>query len=157
MSGRKKVLEKYRKLQEKHDLNDLEVLEEELGVFLEKNCNPVEVLTGKIRDRIFVAQAIVDKLHHPQNIAQRYEADFFTGKEKEELFSIYKKIRIINSWIYLKKRSSEKEKDRVDYFKKILSFWREEVKPFMISISNKMINKWKEETGKDDFDKYYMG
>lgn len=149
---RKEVLRLYNKIQEEYELESLEVLEEELGLYFAVPTAFVNELLTHVVRRLQSIRNSINIFYQPTSFIENYESNFLSNKEKEEIFPFFKKL-ISFDWEYASE-FNKGARERAEFLKKALKFYREEGKPFITKFATKLKKEWLAEAKKKDVSRY---
>lgn len=139
-NDRKEVLRLYDNIKTKYNLEELEFLEEELGIYFAVPTSFLSELLSSIMRRLQSVRNSINIFYQPSNFLENYESKFLTKKEKEDMFDFFKRLAAFD-WEYASEFNKE-EADRAEFFKKALKFFREEGKPFIQKLGTKLKDEW---------------
>jgi hypothetical protein len=151
-NDRKEVLRLYKAVQKKYELEDLEVIEEELGVYTPNPTAIISELLSVAMRRLQSIRNSINIFYQPTTFIENYESKFLTTNEKEEMFAFFKKI-VAFDWEYASE-FNKGEKERAEFLKKVLKFYREEGKPFIQKLGSVLAKHWLSEEKKKDVKRY---
>jgi hypothetical protein len=149
---RKEVLRLYNELKKKYDLEDLELLEEEFGVYFAVPTAFISEILSIIIRRLQAIRNSINIFYQPTTFIENYESKFLTKKEKEQMFTFFKKV-VAYDWEYASE-VNKGEKERAEFLKKAINFYRKEAKTFIQKLGNKMKEEWLAEEKEKDVMNY---
>ncbi len=141
-----KIRKKYEELKKKYSLPDFEELNKEFEISaIEHDDFLLRQVRKKIIEKITVMSEILENFLHPDTkISDIYECRAFSDKERDRIFELYKKLKIVE------KESMElslepNDKTEAEFIEKILDSWID-IKKEMLFFIRKTKEFWKSES-----------
>ncbi len=138
---------KYNMLKEKYGLPDYALLNNN---FMVEDIEPeTNLILAKIRQKIhekieFYTKILESLLQPDSNLASLYEIRYMTDKEREKVYSLFKKlVRIIRNSNHIAIDNDEEE--TADFIKTVYQDWQE-LKQELKKLIKKVESLWKKET-----------
>jgi hypothetical protein len=137
------IFEKYRKLQEKFNLPQLNELKETFRFEIEKEDEMFDQIRVEMSDRLFT---FTEKLIEPiiggsDSFCCMFEQNMVTDRERNELFMIYKKIQVLK-WENNLLTMKPDEERTVEWIMKAWSFWNNELECTLTKLCQKLSSSW---------------
>ena len=150
------IFEKYRKLQEKFDLPQLNELKHTFRFEIEKEEEMFDQIRMEMSDRLFT---FTERLIEPiiggsDSFSCMFEQNMVTDKERNELFILYKKIQVLKWENNLLTMKPDEEKT-VEWIRKAWSFWNNELENTLSSLCEKLSSSWRDLRLKNEKTSYH--
>jgi hypothetical protein len=150
-----KIIKKYNKLKEKYSLPEID----EISSFFEiYKIDDDEFLLMELRKKIVgklirISEVLESFLHPDTNMSDIYECRAFNDSERDEMFELYKKLKIIEKHSMEISLDSDEQRE-AEFIKQILRSWNE-IKEKMILFLRKLENFWKSESPEKTKEGYF--
>ena len=137
------ISEKYKRLQEKFDLPQLNELKQTFRFEIEKEDEMFEQIRLEMSDRLF---SFTEKLIEPiiggsDSFCCLFEQGMVNDKERNELFTLYKKIQVLK-WENNLLAMKPDEERTVEWIRKAWSFWNSELECTLSKLCEKLSLSW---------------
>ncbi len=142
----KNIEEQYGKLTKKYALPNFKEIDKEFEIAAIENENfLLREITNKIVDRIdFFSRLFEDLLQpDPSLLRSMYESKIFNDEERKTIYTLYKKMMVINRQSVGVSLNREEKEDAV-FIKKTFDEWKE-LKTSISKIVDKIKDSWKKE------------
>jgi len=142
----KNIEEQYGKLKKKYVLPDFNEVDKEFEIATIENENfLLREITNKIVDRIDFFSRLFEELLQPDPSLLRnmYESKIFNDEERKTIYSLYKKLMVINRQS-VEVSLNREEKEYAGFIKKTFDEWKE-LKTSISKIVDKIKDSWKKE------------
>ena len=138
-----KNFHKYRKMQDKFDLPQLNELKRTFKFDLEENEKIFDQIRNEISERIFT---FTEKIIEPviagsDSYSCIFEQEMLSDKERQKLFDIYKKIQVLK-WENNLLMLQPDEKKAAEWVKKTWELWNNEIEGELSKVCRKLSNSW---------------
>ncbi len=139
------IKKEYEGLKKKHKLPDFAELDKYFEISTVENAKLSHVsIRKKIAEKIqFFCEVLEGLLHPNSDLTSMYEDRFFSEKEKEGMFDLYKKLMSISRRA-LELSIEADEKEDAEFIKSISREWKE-IKVEFYRIANKLKESWEKE------------
>jgi hypothetical protein len=136
------VLERYRKMQEKFNLPQLNELKATFKFDLE-NFENIDQIRAEMSDQLFTftEKVIEHIIVGNESFCCLFEQDMITPDERKTLFDLYKKVQVLkweNNLLTIKPN----EKKTVEWIRKTWDLWNTGLEDELIKICKKMSENW---------------
>jgi hypothetical protein len=149
------VIKKYKKLKEKYSLPDIGEISSFFGIY---KIEEEDFLLMQIRKKIVekfirISETLESFIHPDTTISDIYECKAFSNDDRDEIFKLYKRLKLIE------KRSMElsfesTEEEEAEFIKQTLLLWNE-VKEKMMHFIKKLKEFWKSESPEKTMEGYF--
>jgi hypothetical protein len=138
-----KIFEKYKELQERFNLPQLNELKETFNFDIEQEENIFDQIRNEISDKLFT---FTEKLIEPviggsDSFSCLFEQDMITEKDRNELFAIYKKIQVLK-WENNMLTMKPDEKLTARWIQKAWDLWNSELEDNLAMLCKKLSTCW---------------
>ena len=150
-----KIRKKYEELKKKYSLPDFEELNKEFEIsIIEYEDFLLREIRKKIADKINTMCEFFEDLLSPDNtIANLYEYKAFNDAEREDVFRLYKRLKVLEK-LSLELSLNHDEKKDAEFINEFFSSW-ESIKNKIIKIIRKMRDFWEKESTKKENEEYF--
>lgn len=143
----KNIEEQYGGLKEKYDLPSFQEINKEFEIStIENKSFLLREITNKIVERIDFFSGLFEDLLQPDPSLLRsmYEAKIFNDEERKTIYTLYKKLMVLNRQS-VEVSLNREEKEDAFFIKKTFYEWKE-LKTSISKIVDKIKDSWKKET-----------
>jgi len=150
-----KIRKKYEELKKKYSLPDFEELNKEFEIsIIEYEDFLLREIRKKIADKINTMCEFFEDLLSPDNtIANLYEYKAFNDAEREDVFRLYRRLKVLEK-LSLELSLNHDEKKDAEFINEFFSSW-ESIKNKIIKIIRKMRDFWEKESTKKENEEYF--
>jgi len=150
-----KIRKKYEELKKKYSLPDFEELNKEFEIL---TIEHEDFLLREIRKNIIskitsVCESFENLLTPDNTVVSIYEYKAFNDAEREEIFKLYKRLKVLEK-LSLELSLNHDEKKDAEFINEFFSSW-ESIKNKIIKIIRKMRDFWEKESTKKDNEEYF--
>jgi hypothetical protein len=150
------VLQKYKRLQTKFSLPQLNVLEETFKFEVEEKDEVFEQIRHEMSDRVFsFTERIVEHLiGGPESLCCLYEQNMISSNERKKMFELYKKIQVLkwkNNMLLIRPN----ENKTAEWIKDAWGLWNDELHTELKVICQNLSTRWEDLTFKEDSTLYH--
>ena len=150
------IFEKYRRMQERFQLPQLNDLTATFKFELENDENIFDQIRLEMSDRLF---SFTEKIIEPMigggdAFCCLFEQDMVTGEERKTLFELYKKLQTLkweNNMLIVR----PDEKQTMEWIRKTWHLWNTELEGELMALCRKMSAEWGALTLKDERADYH--
>ena len=148
--------DKYRKMQDKFDLPQLNVLKETFKFDIEESDGLFDQIRTGISDRLF---AFTERIIEPviagcDSYSCMFEQEMLTERERQKLFDIYKKIQVLK-WENNLLMIHHDEQRTAAWVKKTWNLWNLEIEKELSLVCKKLSNSWDDLKFKTEIQNYH--
>ncbi len=143
--------ERYEGLRKKYDLPKFEDINQDFEIIdVEGSFFVLREVRRKIVEKIQLYSKVLESILHPETaLSDLYECKLFTEEEKDKIYSLYKKMMVIEK-SSLETSVDETDKKTSEYINFVFREWSE-IKKELSRITEKLRKGWeKEEISKED-------
>ncbi len=137
---RRRVLSEYKKIKKKYGLDDLEVLEKEFQFYIHVPTDYVQDILTNVMKWVSNLKGALISLVVPQGYISQYESKFLSYKEKEDAFEHVKQL-VAFDWEFFH-ACTESEEAKVELIKRVIAYYRSELKQYINQLSAKLSKEW---------------
>ena len=150
-----KIRKKYEELKKKYSLPDFEELNKEFEIStIEHEDFLLREIRKKIADKINTMCEFFEDLLSPDNtIANLYEYKAFNDAEREEIFKLYKRVKVLEK-LSLELSLNSDEANESEFINNFFNSWNK-IKSEIITIIRKIKVFWEKESAKKDSEEYF--
>ena len=136
-------LDKYRKMQEEFSLPQFDELREKFKIDVEEDDKIFDQIRNDMSEKLFMfSERIIEPvIGGLDSFSCMFEQNMVTEAERQELFSVYKKIQMLK-WENNILLISPDDKKIAEWIKKTWDFWNSDMQEKMLKFSVKMSSGW---------------
>ena len=136
-------LERYRKMQDKFKLPQLQELKDTFKFEVDNSGKVIDQIRVEMSERLF---SFTEKIIEPiiggaESFSCLFEQDMVTERERERLFEVYKRIQVLK-WENNLLTVRPDEKGTAEWIKKTWELWNRELGEELAGLCRKMSDNW---------------
>jgi len=150
-----KIKKKYEELKKKYSLPDFEELNKdfEISIIEHEDFLLREIMKKIISKTTSVCESFENLLTPDNTVVSIYEYRAFNDAGREEIFKLYKKLKVLEK-LSLELSLNHDEKKDAEFINEFFSSW-ESLKNKIIKIIRKMRDFWEKESTKKENEEYF--
>jgi len=150
-----KILKKYNELKGRYSLPDIGKISSFFEIYkIDEDDFLLMEIRKKIVEKLIRVSEVLESFIHPDtNISDIYECKAFSNEDRDEIFRLYKKLKLAEKKAMELSFDSDEEKES-DFIKETLLLW-DEIKEKMIFFIDKLKEFWKSESPEKTKEGYF--
>ncbi|MDD5086447.1 MAG: hypothetical protein PHV16_01715 [Candidatus Nanoarchaeia archaeon] len=151
----KDIIKEYNKLKEKYSLPDINEISSFFEIYKidQENFLLIQIRQKIVEKLIRISEILENFLHPDTTMSNIYECRAFNDFERDEMFELYKKLKVIEKQSTLISLDSDEQKE-AEFIKQTLNSWNE-IKEKMIYFITKLENFWKSKSPEKTKEGYF--